>query len=324
MYDVITVGSATIDCFVNTGKKLFRILHKDHGDIVFVPFGSKITVEDLYFQTGGGGTNTAVSIARLGLNTAYIGKLGGDQSKMVYEALRREKVDTSLIVKGRDVGFSVILDAKGHDRTILTHKGSNNMLDFSEVKKSKLQAKWFYMASMVGKSYKTLIKIADYANKKGIKVAFNPSSYITIQGYKKLSQMLKRTDLLIVNREEAEELLGKRLPMEQMLIKLRKMVRDMVIITDGRQGCYCYTDKYYFIKSSGDEPVEATGAGDAFGSTFVAGMVMGKDVEYSLRMGQANAESVIMHHGAKNDLLTLPQLTKRIKELKSPLISKYI
>ena len=169
MFDVITIGSATVDCFVDTGKKLFKTLHKEHGEIVFVPFGSKIVMDDLFFLTGGGGTNTAVSFARLGLKTAYLGRLGGKQAEMVFDELKKEKINTSLVVKGEDVGFSVILDAKGKDRTILTYKGSNNLLDYNDINKSKLKTKWFYMASMMGKSYKTLVKLTKYAKRKGIK-----------------------------------------------------------------------------------------------------------------------------------------------------------
>ncbi len=123
MYDVITIGSATIDCFVDTGESLFQQItkHKDES-IVVIPFGTKIVIDKLIFLTGGGGTNSAVSFARLGLKTAYLGKIGGGQASQVTDELTREGVDTSLIVPGDDVGFSVILDSKGHDRTILTHK----------------------------------------------------------------------------------------------------------------------------------------------------------------------------------------------------------
>ena len=322
MFDVITIGSATVDCFVDTGKKLFKTLHKEHGEIVFVPFGSKIVMDDLFFLTGGGGTNTAVSFARLGLKTAYLGRLGGKQAEMVFDELKKEKINTSLVVKGEDVGFSVILDAKGKDRTILTYKGSNNLLDYNDINKSKLKTKWFYMASMMGKSYKTLVKLTKYAKRKGIKVAFNPSSYVAKKGYKELKPILDNTDVLILNKEEAGELLMKKYDIETSLKKLKAKVRQMVVITDGKDGCYCFADKYYYIASSGKDPLETTGAGDSFGSSFIAGLVMGKDVETSMRMGQANAESVIMNHGAKNILLSYPKLMNEMKREKAKVTIK--
>src|SRR3989338_11271322 len=105
MYDVISVGSATVDAFINTGNQLFR---KDHGNIS-VPFGSKIVIEDLKFSTGGGATNTAVGFSRMGLKTACITSLGlGSNSKRIFNVLKKEGVDTSFVIsKGGRTGFSV-------------------------------------------------------------------------------------------------------------------------------------------------------------------------------------------------------------------------
>jgi len=71
LFDVITVGSVTVDAFINTGNKLFK--KSFFKNYVSVPFGSKILIEDLKFEIGGGGTNTAVALRKLGLNVAYMG-----------------------------------------------------------------------------------------------------------------------------------------------------------------------------------------------------------------------------------------------------------
>ena len=72
----ITVGSATVDAFVNTGDKLFH--RSRFRSCVKVPFGTKLIVDELNFDIGGGGTNTAVAFSRLGLKTGYVGKIGDD------------------------------------------------------------------------------------------------------------------------------------------------------------------------------------------------------------------------------------------------------
>jgi ribokinase len=325
MFDIITMGSATIDCFVDTGNKLFQNpIYKDGVQVVRVPFGSKILIENLNFLTGGGGTNTAVSFSRLGLKTAYIGKFGGLEAKHIIDELKKEKVNTSFIVKGDDVGFSVVLDADGEDRTILAHKGCNNMLTRKEVSLDKIKTKWFYFASMVGESYKTQKMLMKHAKKNNIKVAFNPSSYIAKKGHKKLKDVLYYTDVLILNREEAGQLLGKIQNMDIMLKKLKKLVKGIVVVTDGKNGCYCLADKYYHITTTFKNPKETTGAGDSFASGFVAGIFKEKDIEFCLRMGQANAESVISKIGAKNDLLTFNKIQKIIKKKPAKIVTKII
>ena len=319
MYDVITLGSATIDCFVFTGNQLFTKAKKSMKkyDIVHVPFGTKIVVDEIDFKTGGGGTNTAVAFAKLNLNTAFLGKLGGSQAGQILEELKREKVDTSLIVPGNSTGYSVVLDASGHDRTILAHKGCNNQLRLSEVKISRMKTSWFYMASMVGESYKTMLALAPKLSKQGVKIAFNPSSYIAKQGHRKLKSILAITDVLVFNREEAGELLGKEYPMPECMKRLRKLVKGIVVVTDGSNGTHCSADKLYYLPISDKrKPVETTGAGDSYAAGFVAGLIMKKDIETCMLMGQANAESVVRQHGAKNGLLKLREMQQRMKKLK--------
>ena len=93
MYDVITVGSATVDAFVDTENKLFIGKKRIH-----VPFGSKLLIKDLRFDIGGGGTNCAVAFSRLGLKTGYVGKIGvGTNSQRIVNLLKKEKISLSLV-----------------------------------------------------------------------------------------------------------------------------------------------------------------------------------------------------------------------------------
>src|SRR3989338_497892 len=96
MYDVITVGSATVDVFAKTRfSELIKIVEpKGKTDLLAFPSGSKILIDELEFTIGGGGTNTAVALSRLGHKVAFIGKLGqGTNSDFIYRELVKEKVE---------------------------------------------------------------------------------------------------------------------------------------------------------------------------------------------------------------------------------------
>jgi ribokinase len=312
MFDVITVGSAAFDVFVETGEKLFQ---KTRKGMVKVPFGSKILIKEIKFSTGGGGTNAAIALSRLGFKTAFLGKLGTDSnSHHILSELRKDKVHTSLVKQEKGIaGYSVILDAKGHDRTILVYKGANDDLKTSDVRWRNLRTRWFYFSSMVGTSYKTLEKIAMFADKKGMKIAFNPSAYIAKKGKRFLYNILLRTDMLILNDEEADYIVGTK-HVDNALKKLTKLGPKTVVITMGRKGARClHNNKIYKIRPHKIKIVEATGAGDAFASTFLAGMIKTDDAQFSLKLALANAESVIMHYGAKNKLLKWNELIKKVK-----------
>jgi sugar/nucleoside kinase (ribokinase family) len=326
MYDVICVGSATVDAFVGTGNNLFQ---KPCKNFCYVPFGSKILVEKLMFSTGGGGTNTAVGFSRQGFKVAYIGRVGlGTNSERIIRELEKEKVDTSLVIrkKGR-TGFSVILDAKGHDRTILAFKGSNNEFRYSDISIKKLRTKWFYFSSMMEKAFQTLLKLAKYAKKNNIKVAFNPSSYLAVKGPKYLKLILDACEILVLNRGEAGELLSmpENTRIDTLLLGLYRLVPKLVVITCGKEGVYCYDGKTaYYQKARPIKAVETTGAGDAFACCFVSGIIKGKSIEYSLQMGAANAESVISHFGAKNRLLASRETIKFIKNNPRKIVKRKI
>jgi len=314
MYDVITMGSGTIDVFMDTGNRLF---HKAKSGSVKVPFGSKILVDAMRTSTGGGGTNTAVSLSRLGLKVAWIGKVGvGTNSERLLKQLKKEKVDVSLVKRDKKyrTGYSVILDAKGYERTILAYKGSNDDLGWNEINKSKIKAKWIYCSSMVGKSFTTLQKTIAFARKNGIKVAFNPSSYLAKKGAGFLKTMIKNTNLLVMNEEEAGYL-TKEKNIEKSLKKLSAMGPEIIVITRGvkKEADAYYQGKVYKMKVKTAKAIEATGAGDSFASAFLAGIIRKNDVKFALKLGFANAESVITHFGAKNKLLTWKEALKKIK-----------
>src|SRR3989338_2137196 len=317
MYDIITIGSATVDTLVRT--EFYEMIHdKKKKECIAYPVGSKILMKELLLTTGGGGTNTAVALARLGHKVAFLGKVGSKyNSSRVINELKKEKVDTSLIIRSKTgrTGYSMVLDSKKHDRTILAFKGSNNDLKFNEITLKKLRTKWFYFSTMMGESFRTLEKLADYASKNNIKIAFNISSYLAKKGKVFLGKILKKIDILILNMEEASLLSGKRDKVGNLLKKLSKLGPKIVTITDGKKGAYAYDGKYvYYGRPHNIKIVETTGAGDAFCSSFLSGMIKKNDIKFAIDLGMTNAESVIQHHGAKEILLTYNEAVKAMKK----------
>ncbi|MBI2108352.1 carbohydrate kinase family protein [Candidatus Woesearchaeota archaeon] len=319
MYDVITVGSATVDVFARTKfSELIKIIDpKGETDLLAFPSGSKILIEELDFTTGGGGTNTAVALSRLGHRAAFIGKLGkGTNSDFIHKELVKEKVALLCAHGSGNAGYSMILDNLEHDRTILTYKGINDQLQYREIPLKKLKTKWFYFCSMMGDSFNTLEKLAGFAEEHKIKILFNPSSYLAEKGRLHLKHILSSTEILVLNKEEAGLLVGKE-PIEGLLFKLRALGPKIAVITDGRNEIYAMDGRFiYWAKPPAAKVVDTTGAGDAFASSFLSGIIKKDDVEFAMKLGIANSISVVTHHGAKNILLTLREATKSIKKLK--------
>ncbi len=319
MYDIITVGSSTVDVFAHAKFSETITIADPKGETTLLafPLGAKIIIEDLDFTVGGGGTNTAVACARLGFKVGYIGKLGkGTNSDFIHKELKREKIDL-LCAHGEGLaGYSVILDSLEHDRTILAFKGANDHLGKKDVPYGKLKAQWVYLSAMMGESFETAKQIAQHCERKGIKLAFNPSLYLAEKGTAHLAPILARTNLLVLNKEEAFAL-SKTGETGESLKKLHTAGAKMVVITDGKNPIYVFDGtQQYSCTPPPVKVVDATGAGDAFAATFMAGLFLKKSVEECIRMALANVASVLAHHGAKNILLTRKKLLSDAGKLK--------
>ena len=327
MYDVITVGSATVDVFAKTHfSELIKIIDpKGETDLLAFPSGTKILIDDLEFTTGGSGTNTSVAFSRLGHKAAFLGKLGqGTNSDFIHKNLVKEKIHLLCAHGKGNAGYSIILDTLDHDRTILAYKGINDELKIKDVPFKKLKTKWFYFGAMMNESFNTLEKLAEFAQKKKIKIAFNPSTYLAEKGKSYLKNILSRTELLVLNKEEACLLVGHD-GMEGLLFKLKGLGPRIVVITDGKQALYVMDEHH--IYSAFPPPVkivDATGAGDAFAASFLSGILRKNDVEFAIKLGVANAQSVVKYFGAKNILLSYKEALKAANSLRMKVSKKKI
>ncbi|MBI2140313.1 carbohydrate kinase family protein [Candidatus Woesearchaeota archaeon] len=318
MLDIISVGSASLDVFLST-EYCRKIKQKSQGQpcaLQAYPIGGKILVNELLFTTGGGGTNTAVSFSRLGFRAGYLGMLGADHNaRLIRDELKRENIrDFSLKQNKGITGYSVILDSHEHDRTIFTYKGVNNSLRWGELPLNSLKARWFYFSTLLGTSFEAQKKLAIWAKQRGSRIAFNISSYLAKKGIPFIKDILSRTTIFVLNEEESITL-SKEKDRKKRFHILHKLGIPLIVITNGRHGATASdNNKLYSIIPKQVKVIETTGAGDAFASSFLAGIWRKNDIPFALQLAQANANSVIRHHGAKNILLTWPQALKEIKK----------
>ncbi len=140
---------------------------------------------------------------------------------------------------------------------------------------------------------------------------FNPSLYLAEQGKKFLKPVLDACTVLILNKEEAQAVTGKKTNITKLLKELQKDI-PLVVITDGPRGAWAYNGmKIYSIKPTDVPVIEPTGAGDSFASGFLAALMLKQDIPTALRWGAAQANSVIQHFGATNILLNRKEITKQ-------------
>lgn len=341
MCDIITIGSATMDVFVQCeDANIVSVQSKDKkSEFMSYPYGSKVDISDFDSQVGGGGVNTAMNFANLGFNTSAIFKIGDDiYSKGILNYFKDKNVDLSNIIQNKSVstGFSIILVSFQGDRTVLAHRGANahikkHDINFDAIKEAKL----LYIAPINGDSNKVLDDIVKFAAEHNVYVCFNAGSTSIKKGFKYLEKILTFAHIVVMNKEEAS--LATKIEVrpdtreikyshdrihpdvKAMLKKLKVRDYQIVVITDGGCGAYAYNGKHYYYCPVYEGPVVSTlGAGDAFASTLCASLKRtNHDLGKSLMYASVNSSAVVSKFGATQGLLTFDEIEERLKETPS-------
>lgn len=317
-YNVLTVGESTIDAFMSlhNASKVCRIDSEDH-DLCF-KFGGKIDVDRYDFTIGGNATNVAVGLSRLGLKATLCTEIGDDEfSLKIRNGLANEHIERLFVhqVQGPS-NFSVIINCKG-DRTLFVQDVQREH-DFHL---TDVTADIVYLTSLGNEWRKPYQMIMDFVIEQGAALAFNPGSRQLREGKDVVHAVLKKTNMLFVNKEEAELLLfdketrqAEEVYIHELLTKLREHGPKVVIITDGKKGSYAIDDKGEFhAQGIHDGPiVERTGAGDAFTSGFLAASVHGLSLPKAMEWGSWNSTSVVGKIGAQAGLLKKEEMEKKV------------
>lgn len=324
-YDFITIGGMTEDLVFFTEEGL---LINNKADILrerllAFEYGAKIKVEEFGQYFGGGASNSAVNLAGLGFKVASLSKLGKDErSFRILKNLKKNKVENKFIEldKKNNSGFSFIINNK-KDRIIFTYRGANDSFFISKKQEKIIKlAKWIYLTSLPVDCQLSLKSI--FLNKSNI--AWNPGLSQLSKGAPSIKKFLKNTEIFILNKDEALELIKKTKELCHLNNKflnnvknLIKILKDLgpqkIILTDGVKGAYFFDGVNFYHQKiiKGQDIIDSTGVGDAFGSTFVGGLIKFKgDYKKAMLLGVRNVSSVIASAGAQNGLLKFKELLK--------------
>jgi ribokinase len=311
-YDIISIGDPTIDTFLF----IHDIEIKKLGGVrkALINWGDKLPVDKFYRSVAGNAANNAVGSARLGLKTAFYTVLAHDSGgREIVHKMRKEKVAVDYIVVDENHPTNA--------STVISYLGERTILVYHEHRKYVLPhfapSAWVYLTSMGIGFEKIYPHLADYIDKYKVKLGFNPGTFQLRKGVRANKLMLQRTELLSLNKEEAEGWVGNHKDIEQLCHRLRALGPKAVVLTDGRKGAYsCSDEGFFYIPEFPGPRLEATGAGDAFTTAYIAALAYGKPHSEALRWGPVNAGSVVLKVGPQDGLLTRAPLEAHLHRMK--------
>lgn len=307
MARIVSLGAALQDVYLIDHDDLTPITISGSTVLGKVAVGSKVDIDKISYNVGGGGVNSAITFARHGHEAIFLGNISRDPAgSLIIKTLDREGVDNSYVnfLERKATGVSIILlDTKTGERTILTHRGASEQFgNFSEDNLDLIQPDWLYVTTLRG-DLDTLTRFFKKARSIGTKIMFNPGVK-ELEQPEKILKLLKYVDILNVNKLEAARLVPGTVLVE-LFYHLNGYVRT-VLITDGAMGGIAGNGEEVFRFGIYEDTKvkDSTGAGDAFGSGFLAHIAAGHSFKQSLIFASANSTSVVSKIGASKGILT--------------------
>src|SRR3990172_733228 len=306
MQKLFVFGSARIDAFLELPDSLAgEACRLDTEDCFLeLSYAAKLPLNRVTFCVGGNGANVAVGCKRLGIDISVVAELGcGPIADYAKKELGKE-IDLALVTQTEGIkeGFGAVIVYHG-ERTILSYysPGRPPFPDNLET------AEWAYLTS-VGENFEDFFDdFYVWLKKNKTRLAFNPGGRQMKKGRKWLGRYLEKTEVLLVNREEAEEIVGRsdtHGKEKELLNFVSATGPKSVIITDGANGAYAKENtNYYHIGILPVDAISRTGAGDAFSAGCLSALIKGKTLPEALIWGTVNSTSVIGYVGPQTGLL---------------------
>ncbi|MBP9760404.1 MAG: carbohydrate kinase family protein [Candidatus Pacebacteria bacterium] len=315
-FEFIAIGDITTDEFIQLRADRAVVNTTLSGrKTISMYFGDKLEYEGaVNVPAVGNSANAAVGGHRLGLKSALVADIGDDIGGVeIMDWLKKEGVDTCFIdvQKNKETNHHYVL-RYGPERTILI---KHEVYEY--VVPDMGTPKWLYFSSVGEHAVEYHHDIARYVQSHpGTKLAFQPGSFQIQLGHECLRDVYEACELFFCNKEEAQQILAtdeKDIP--TLLHRMKDLGPTIPVITDGPAGAYALAnDGVWHMPMYPDPapPVDRTGAGDAFSSTFTAALALGHDIPTALRWGPINSMSVVQYIGAQEGLLSLAQIEEYV------------
>lgn len=313
MDHVVCVGSVAKDVFFPTADGVFLDTPEDVTSQRKVAFevGAKYQIEDRFEALGGVAANTSVGLARLGVSVSCYGAVGDDDlAAWIRREFDREGVDTGLLeeYKGVKSDLSAILVfSRDGERTIFYNRDSAECFS---VKSAQLSgASWVMMSALNGNWEENMRQAVAGAKEVGARLAVNPGQRNMKDNPERVLDAVRVADILLLNKDEAIELVlhivrdasADQVNDEAFLVwTLFDFGAKKIALTDGARGAWGYDGKDFLraVARRSEHGIDTTGAGDAFGSAFLAAEISGKSLSEALQWGMINGAHTVRHYGA--------------------------
>ena len=233
---------------------------------------------------GGAPANVAIGLAKLGVDSALISKIGDDPfGRLLRSVILQNRVDISQLKVDREsrttLAFISTREDGERDFCFYRNPGADMMLSAEEISEGFIKtARVFHYGSISmisDPSYSATLKALEYAKKYGLVISYDPNVRLSLwdsenQVKQRIIEGLHNSDLVKLNNDELEFITGIS-DIKQGSDILLKYGPEMVVVTQGDKGSFFNNGRTCsFIGSYKVHTIDTTGCGDSFTSAILA------------------------------------------------------
>lgn len=302
MYDLISIGGISMDFYFKGDSLTFK-------DNRFqLAIGGKYVTDYFYEGLGGGGANVAIGTHKNGLKTAVMGIIGNNVfKKIILEKLEKFKVSYEPCrFEDNFYNISVILLRSDGERSIVHYVTPHqHLLESTITVKYLTVSHILYLGNLPDVSLTQKVNALRDAKENNILTIVNLGVKDCRRPKTELEELLKKTDILILNGHEFSELV--KAPYQDIYFHedvvshyFPLFKQRLVIVTEGKKGSYGYLGgKVYHQKAETLEKIiDTTGAGDGYTAGFIAEYFRSNHIEKAMEKGAKYASKILVKIGA--------------------------
>lgn len=308
MAKVLGVGNALVDLLIRLDDdQILEKLKLPKGSMTLVDENTKKLIAEKsknlskQMASGGSAANTIHGLAKLGVETAFIGTVGNDENgNFFHDDLQNSNIKPLLNRSNTPTGIASTLISPDGERTFGTFLGAAIELSGESLKpKQFVGYDFLHVEGYLVQNHDLLETILKYAKQAGLKISVDMASYNVVEAnldfFKEMVE--KYVDIVFANEEEAKAFTGQE--PEAALHTIAKSA-EVTVVKIGKKGSMAKSGETVFII----EPIEAdsidtTGAGDAYAAGFLYGMIKGLNYKQAGDIGSLLASTTIETLGAR-------------------------
>ena len=308
MTKILGIGNALVDVLTQLeNDDLLATLELPKGSMQLVDATKSEQIQEhsknlkKQMASGGSAANTIHGLAKLGIETAFIGTVGEDEvGDFFYNDMVKNNIIPKLIKSKSPSGIANAMISKDGERTFGTFLGAAIELSADHLNdKQFADYNILHVEGYLVQNHELLEAILKTAKNNGLKISIDLASYNVVEdNLDFLKEMVtKYVDIVFANEDEAKAFTG--MEPEDALNEISK-VADIAIVKVGKKGSMIKQgDTIVNVGVKEIEPIDTTGAGDLYAAGFLYGLVNDLGFKKAGEMGSLLASTVIENIGAK-------------------------